>query len=368
MKKHVLPLICFVIAGCSNSELASFVPDNRPDYRQSRLLNSLEMPPNMVQNSVDDGLQVAELTGTENAQLSTYQTERSGQQSQQLANSLKYIHHLGDVAWLESRLPPDHLFNEVVSFWKSQGLNLTRVDNKVGIIETDWLTPQNNLPKSGLSKWVSGVLGGVFESGVRDKYRVRIDYDGALSRVYLTHYGASEEVLNKQGKITKSKRNDNGTTDYAWVATQRDPNLETEMLRRLNLYLLKQNKAGTEIAQSTPAVKALPELIDLNANQLAIVIHESYAHAWILLGNAIDRSGYELEAQNKNRGLYQFALYEQSKSFGFFGKTQKNLKATYTLGLSDQGLQQLAVLTAIDGTNPDKQAARAVLERIMKNL
>lgn len=364
-------LTLLTLTACSTGDLIDRLPDNRPDYKTSHTTNPLEIPPDLTQSSIDDSLTVAELSATDNASLSDYQNERSGQsgKTDKLAESLKNIHRSGDATWIEIEAAPSVVFNNAQSFWASNGLRLSRVDPNIGLMETAWLENKANLPASGISSILSNIIGGLTDEGVRDKFRTRIDYDGKRSFVYLTHYGATEQEITDQGKAVKDSHGQRrATSDYAWAASSRNPELEVEMLRRLNLYLLKGGKQSAATKQE----KAPNKQGNMTFSQLAdgtpvLVIDANFNQAWTLLGVAIDRAGYELSAQNRKGGTYTFVQVTERK-VGFIVKEIERDIKTYQIGLADQGQRQIAVLRSANQQRPTQAQAQAILQKISQEI
>ncbi len=362
-------VVAMTLTACSTSELVNKLPDNRPNYKMSRTTNPLEIPPDLTQSSIDDSLNVAELSATDNASLSAYQNERKTQSHSvdKLKASLQSIQTKGDVSWIVIKGEPGDVFNKAKRFWQDNGLGLSRVDAGIGIMETDWLENKKNVPTSGISAIIGRVISGLTDEGVRDKFRTRVDYDGTNSLVYITHYGATEEQLDDRGKIirnnqTKSNRADFNT--YKWVEGSRNPELEVEMLRRMNLYLHKKGKVSVKPSASANSNMRLSRLAD---GTPALVINDTFNNAWLVLGIAIDRSGFDLSSQNRQNGIYRFEKITERK-VGFILKDVERDIESYQIGLADQGQQQVAVIRSVNGKKPTQAQAQAVLQQIAKGV
>ncbi len=369
MNKKITPFIfsAILLGGCSNSSLLDSLPDNRPDYRQSRVTNPLEIPPDLTSSSIDDVMIVPELSGTDNADLSTYQKERGGkaQSGDRLKESLKNIHHSGDKSWIEIDDTPGNVFKNAKSFWLKNGLPLSRVDANIGIMETGWLENNPKLPKSGISGFISSLFSSLHDDGVRDKFRTRIDYDGKKSFVYVTHYSATEEEVDDTGKIVSGSRKGNDNNTFAWVESKRNPELEVEMLRRLNLYL---NKRGQQNATDNTSQKGgSVGFAKLQDGTPVLVINSDFNQAWRLLGIAIDRAGFDVDAQNRQSGIYSFAKITDKK-VGFIVKEIERTIDSYTIGLAEQQGQQLAVVRTHNQKVPSPEQAQAILEKISQEI
>ena len=58
----VLPLLFAALAGCSRltSKLDAVIPDNRTEYRKSRTLPDLEVPPDLTTDAIRDRMAIPE--------------------------------------------------------------------------------------------------------------------------------------------------------------------------------------------------------------------------------------------------------------------------------------------------------------------
>ncbi|MGY0399307.1 MAG: outer membrane protein assembly factor BamC [Ostreibacterium sp.] len=357
--------IALLVSACSTS-LESRLPDNRPNYKQSRVVNSLEIPPDLTQLNIDDTLVVPELSAADKTDLSTYQRERNKASKKGLADSLKNIYRSGDATWIEIAENPDKVFNLTKQFWDSNGLPLTRVDKKIGIMETDWLEANNGTPSTGIFGFLSGLMNTITDNGIRDKFRTRIDYDGKKSYVYLTHYGATEQEVNEVNQVVNSKLGSNSdSNNYAWIASSRNAELEVEMLRRLNLYLNRHGQQNT--ANKVAKQETRMTFTQLSDGTPALIINGDFNQAWGLLGIAIDRAGYEINSQNRHKGSYNFAQITDKK-VGLLIKEIERSVDTYTVGLADQGKRQIAVVRSHDQKPVSVAEAQTVLQKIAKEI
>ncbi len=368
MNKKITALIIstVILSGCSNSSLLSSIPDNRPDYRQSRVGNPLEVPPDLTSSSIDDVMLIPELSGTDNAKLSTYQKERIGHSKtgNRLQESLKNIHHSGDKSWIEIADTPDNVFKNAKNFWLKNGLPLARVDANIGIMETDWLETNPKLPQSGIGRLISGFLSTLHDNGIRDKFRTRIDYDGKKTFVYVTHYSATEEEVNVTGDVVSGSRKGSDENTFAWIESKRNPELEVEMLRRLNLYL---NRRGQQNATASKMNKDAIDFAKLQDGTPVLVIKSNFSKAWSVLGIAIDRAGFDVGTQNRKEGIYSFAKIVDKK-VGFIVKKVERTVDSYTIGLAEQGGQQLAVVRTHNKKKPSPEVAAAILQKISQEI
>ena len=129
--------------------------------------------------------------------------------------------------WLLVDMPPSDVWSLSKEFFRSFGFKIEKENQKIGILETDYLEIDTNVPdkslgaiRSGLSKLLNTQYG----LPIADKYRIRIESldDPNQSEVYLTLASIGEVV---QGELR------------VWQAREKDVELETEMLLHLMVFL-----------------------------------------------------------------------------------------------------------------------------------
>lgn len=379
MKKIVLfshlliaSLVTFLFA-CTNSDIMDSLPDNRPDYKQSKSINRLEIPPDLTQSSLDDSLIVPELRGSDNISLSVYTDERTNTTdttNNPFEQGLKNIHREGDTSWIELVEQPTVVWQQLRNFWNDRGIILIRNDEAIGIMETDWLERQKNMPSGAIQGLIGKIFAGLYDDGHRDKYRTRIDFDGEKTYVYLTHYGASEEAVDVTGDVVRGRSlNKDADISYAWVADQRDPELEVEMLRRMSLYFSKlegQDKL-VETQAKDPTTPGKLSITNLDDGTPALIIQGDFNRAWTLLGVAIDRAGYEINQQDRKNGQYNVAKVDTKEIGLIFSEIEKTI-TTYDIGLADMDSQQVAVVRSINKQAADPNASLLFLQNISKEI
>lgn len=366
--------LLFFLFACTNSDIIDALPDNRPDYKQSKSINQLEIPPDLTQSSLDDSLQVPELRGADNISLTMYTDERESINQADynpFEQGLKNIHRQGDSSWIQLNEKPQVVWKQLLNYWNDRGILLVRRDEAIGIMETDWLERRSNMPSGAVQSLIGKIFSGLYDDGHRDMYRTRIDYDGETTYVYLTHYGASEEAVDAAGDVVRTggRLNNNADITFAWVADQRDPELEIEMLRRLSLYFSKLDGQEKIIAAESKDALTPGKLrvTNLDDGTPALVIQGDFNQAWTILGIAIDRAGYEINQQDRKNGQYNVAKID-IKEIGLIFPEEEKTVTTYDVGLADMSDQQVVVVKSINKETADPNASLLFLQNISKEI
>ncbi len=370
------------LTACSTN-FDTLLPDRRPDYRQSKPAQTLEVPPDLTSSTIDDTLVVPEIDPAGSASLSAYAGERSGSRQPQIKKAETVLppqpgialEQDGNQRWLVVAAPADQVWPKVREFWTSNGFALKRDDPTIGIMETDWVENRADIPQDGVRAILKKYLDVLYSAPTRDRFRTRLERaaDGKSTEIYLTHSGVEEVAM---GGASASS-----TNTYIWQRRPADPELEAEMLNRLTVYLgasekraeAQQAKAGT-----TPAGPRV-SLVE-QGGESRLIVGEDYSRAWRLVGLALDSSSYAVEEQNRSQGLYVVEYRDPEKEnqkpgdegwlskLAFWrGKPDAPPVGTrYRVRLSGQG-QQTVVVVRDASDQPDSSAgAKQVLEALQK--
>ena len=142
--------------------------------------------------------------------------------------------------WLVVDLPPSEVWSLTKEFFRSYNFKIEKENQKIGILETDYLEIETVVPDKSLGAIRAGlakVLKTQYGLPIADKYRVRIEPGEDLnkSEVYLTLSSIGEVV---DGAMRK------------WQPREKDVELETEMLLTLMVFLGNDREGAIEKIQS----------------------------------------------------------------------------------------------------------------------
>lgn len=266
MKNSVsIPLLAsaLLISGCSHLPFA-----HKTDYTSAKPGAELEIPPDLTKPAENDRYGIPEGGGS--ATLSTYQQAQTTRAVLPEIKSAK-IEREGTERWLVVQGTPEELWPRIKSFWTDMGYTLKIDDPKAGIMETEWKESQ----------------------GLRNKYRTRLERDGTDTDIYVSQRGMT------------------GTTGHAligsgkteWQPSAPNIELETEMLSKLML-----NFGAT---QASP-VESAPTHARLSSQDNDITLDIPVDRAWRQVGLALDRVGFTVEDQDREKGIY-FVNYQNPK-------------------------------------------------------
>lgn len=345
-----------LLAGCSSLE-----PD-RIDYKSATKSSTLEVPPDLTALSRDSRFSVPGVAVTASA-FNTGQTQAGVPVAANALSDVR-IERSGNQRWLVVGRPAEQIYPVVRDFWQDNGflLNIDRQD--IGVMETDWAENRAKLPQDFLRNALGKVFEGIYDTGERDKFRVRLERSGNNTEVYITHRGMVEKVIANAG-------NANSTERTMWEPRPSDPELETEMLRRLMLKLgVTQEQAK---AQAAAGVSARPTSRVANANGTPVVqVDDGFDRAWRRVGLSLDRTGFTVEDRDRAQGIY-FVRYVEpkadSKEPGFFGKlfgAGSNNAAPLKFRIALRSVGESTTVSVLNAAGSPESSANA--QRIVKVL
>jgi outer membrane protein assembly factor BamC len=388
--------LCLMLGGCT--VYGDWFGGDKSNYQSgARRTQALDVPPDLTQLQKDSRYQpqggvitASDLNknGAPQAASAPAQGPAASSPSVVALNSVGdlRIEHSGDQRWLATKLTPEQAWSKVKDFWLAKGFTLTVDDPQTGILQTDWLEDRTRLPGGVVHDTVAKVFAGMFDSGMRDRYRTRLErgQDGG-TEIFITHFGAMEEVMGFQ------------KSEVQWVPRPSDPGLEAQMLNQLMLALgglpqpVNYAAAGAASAPDASAsaaaegptnaaalasAAALPPINGTNAGgppRARIVpdqpgatmqVDDNFDRTWRRVGLALDHGGFTVEDRDRAQGLYFVRFVDAkeaskdepgilSKIEGWFGHTGPNPVGKYRISIKGNG--NVSTVTVLnDQGQPDK--------------
>lgn len=289
------------LAGCG----AMGMGNKRIDYRTGAVqAPTLELPPDLDMPAADDRYKVP---GSESESVATYSGYQGatggGQAAQPVSKVLPQSANVrmvaeGNQRWLVVDQSPDAVWANVKLFLQENGLSIKTEDEAAGVMETEWVENRAKIPQDAVRNVIGKVFDGMYSSGERDQYRVRLarTADGAQTEIHLTHRGM-QEVMDADGNTSK------------WQPRAADPELEAVMLQKLMVRLGASESqavqasaaAGAGVSVQGDGKASLQEIFD--GSQI-MSINDAFDRSWRRVGLAIERAGFAVEDRDRARGIY----------------------------------------------------------------
>lgn len=315
--------LSLALVGCSVTD--TLTESSKIDYRSAKKGPGLDVPPDLVSPRSDDRYRVPEPGGDRT--LSGFQKGQGAVATQGGPTLLPTVDGVrmersGTQRWLVVNRPPEVVWPMLKAFWIESGFSVAVDSSEIGIFETEWAENRAKIPQDGLRKAVGKVFDGLYDSGLRDKFRTRIERTKDGTEIYLTHRGMEEVYTNPQQKDRT-----------VWVSRPTDPELEAEFLRRL-MGRLGVNKetvvaalpvAGTG-ASSAASGRAEKAVIQGQGADQKLNIADNFDQAWRQISLALDRGGFTVDDRDRSKGQF-FVRYvdpetqaKLSEKPGFFAR------------------------------------------------
>ena len=236
--------------------------------------------------------------------------------------------------WLLVEIPPSDVWALSKEFFRSYGFKIEKENQKIGLIETDYLEIETQVPDKSLGAIrtaLSKALKTQYGLPIADKYRIRIEpTDNPMkSEVYLT--------LSSIGEVVS------GAT-RVWQPREKDVELETEMLLKLMVFLGSDRSDAISKIQSNTAENITKLTVELSETGYATLIFPfDKKESWKLLGWALDELSVDIEDRDQIEGSY---FINVTPNKGFFSKllSTASITKTYQLILKEDANSQSRVI------------------------
>lgn len=359
------------LTGCQY--LGSKFTDEKIQYETTNTRAPLEVPPDLSQLPMDDRFVVPgkpqTVTAIQVAESEEARKQAAGVQTEVgtsavLPNTVvAKIVKDADGRYIQINLPPDQVWNTVLDFWPSVGLQVEREDPRAGVMETNWAENKANLPQDIIRATLGKILDAVYSTGERDRYRTRLERNAqGGTDIYITN--------RRMVEVYTTTREEN----TAWQPAPPDKELEAEMLTRLSLRLENEfnpkqktrDEIDTSALQKSNAapVYVSTEVKDAEGKTTALTVDEPFDRAWRRVGVGLDRVGFTIEDRDRSAGTYFIRYldpdYEVKKRNDeglftrWFGKDKPIDAPLYRVILKSDSIEGKTTVTAEpDSTNTD---------------
>ena len=377
MRNHLLALAALVLlAGCSKimPKLDKVMPDTRTEYRKSRSMPDLEVPPDLTTDAIKDRMAIPD--GGDAATYSSYQ-ERIAQRKRQREvekSANDAIKVLDNEHILAVQGAPKQVWPQLRKFMQEARYKLELDDEDLGVIETVWDENAEQL--------------------TRQKFKIFAEA-GDQAGTTLLYVSQRVETLAKKGD------------KMAWQPAERDAAQEKDLVSRLQQYLVgtraapaarpsmaaasdttakaaSTKDAGTAAASAMTAEEAyarrpdtegkVASLVSAGAGKLYLAIEQPFAEAWTNVGLALERSGYAVDQSDKDRGTFYLRVNPadgETKKRGLLSKMKfwgKDEDQRLQLNLTAVGPRTEAVLLDKEGRWEQGEVTRKLLTAVAQGL
>ena len=352
------------------SWLNSAFPDRSKDYKKAETTRSLEVPPDLTATAATDALVVPEGETTLSGYTSARETlVRSGTVPVLPGQEGMQLERHRDRTWLVVDGEPRAVWAKAREFWLENGFLIVREDPAIGVLETDWVENRDYLPQGAIRGLISRVWEGAYTSAYQDRYRMRLEVG--------ERPGTTELFVSHQGVEEVAQGTADSTQTYVWTPRPRDPGLESEMLKRLMIYMgVAPQQAEQQLAQKQKEPQeAQAELIQQESGDAVLVVHEGFPRAWRSVGITLDRVDFAVEDRDRSSGIYYVRYNDPLKGekkgvlskLAFWSDDEEQV-VTYQIKLSDDGANTRVVVLNAAGEPEKSVTAVRILTLLYEEL
>jgi len=375
---RILAAACgaLILGGCSSVNLDEYLPDKSVEYKREKAAEkNLEVPPDLTSSRINDRMSVPENYVGVATNYSEYMTDRrlrgadgGGRYTNAVlpANPTMRIERDQDQRWLVIDAPADAVWDRVLDFWQDQGVLLEEQDPELGIMRTSWLENRANIKRDIITDTLRGVFDGLYETSLRDQYRVRFERIGTQqTEIFLTHYGMQEVAqTGTQGQ----------TETTVWTPRDRDPELEVIMMRRLMTFLgAADERARAQLAAAGRST-ARSQLVQ-SRDGVKLVIGEDFVRSWRLVGLSLDRVGFAVEDRDRSQGLYYVRYNDPAaeveegllSSLKFWGDDEDDSQR-YQIRMAQDGRNTVVTVLDEQGQPEQSNTGRRILNLLREQI
>jgi len=304
------------------------------NYQPTENVDSLIIPPDLTKPSLkgafsvvvepDDDLSV--LTRVQNVEVMRDQYQR----------------------WLLVDLPPQEVWTLSKEFFRSYGFKIDKENQKIGLIETDYLEIETKVPDKSLGAIraaLSKALKTQYGLPIADKYRIRIEptENKDKSEVYLT-LSSIGEVVSGAIKL--------------WQPREKDVELETEMLLKLMVFLGSDSQEAINKIQSDRNLDkdtAIITISELGFPELSLPLDKN--ESWRFVGFALDELSVDISDRDQLSGSFYIKV---TPDRGFFSKLINTVSSvkTYQIVLMEDNSATTRVIFADLKEENDSEAIK----------
>jgi outer membrane protein assembly factor BamC len=359
----LLPVVAALLVSACSSVKKVAPGQDKVDYKKSEVTESLEVPPDLSSNTINDAP-----ASLDAATYSEYGDSRIDVRNSAVlpAQSNMRVERDGNQQWLVVRGTPAQVWPRVKEFWLQEGFLIKMEDPRVGIIETGWAENRAEIPQGPIRNILGKVLDSVYSSATRDQFRVRLENGTQpdTTEVFLTHRGMQEVMSGGAVDATP-----------VWEPRATDPELEAEMLKRLMVYMgVEEQKAQTMLAQQTD--REIRAQLVSDASGTMLLVYEDFSRAWRRTGIALDRVGFAVEDRNRSEGTY-FVRYSDPlagedkgmlSKLAFWSSDDEVAAKQYQIKLVAGGAKTQVIVNDAQGVRDTTTTAKRILTLLEEQL
>ena len=305
----IFTLLVIFLSGCAS--VTEYVSDLTAPEREDLVVYKrdsqyqdtqfdLEVPPDLISPRERNALDIPDFVKNNEAKLFTVDTK---------LENIELIRNGRDSMLSLKNIEKRVLWDKLVSFWRSEGFGLSQRDYTLGSIKTVYLENLSEAQLGTIQRYVGRYVPLLVSPETRDSFKTRILEQDDKINILVTHYG--KEYMS------------DGETEFRWQNRPRDPEIESEMLSRLYIFLggEEAKSRGYNVVKSTGLRNKASLNIDENGIH-TLFISDIYERVWPQTIRTLETIGVQLLNTKESDGIIllsarEFNVEENDSMFGF---------------------------------------------------
>tara|TARA_B100000242_G_C43017756_1_gene473416 strand:- start:34 stop:1245 length:1212 start_codon:yes stop_codon:yes gene_type:complete len=296
-KNAIVILFSILFAGCSglNNYAKNILSDPRneqlvyktdKDYSSSQI--DLIIPPDLTQPNTERSLSLPEIVKNDSDKLFTIDSK---------LENIKIFRQGQSMFLSVSTTDKILLWNNIKSFWLTEGFQILNEDITIASIRTNYLENLSEAQLGTVQRVVGRYVPLLVSPETRDSYSTRLVKKENGYDVVVTHYG--KEFMS------------DGDTEFRWQNRPRDIEFENEMISRMFMYLGgdEAREAGYVVANINRATDKVLLSSDERGFQ-TLFIPDIYERVYPRIISSLDKLGINILSENSSDGLILVSLSE----------------------------------------------------------
>ncbi len=290
-------MLSTALSACSSMSdyIGNIISDDREElvvYKRDKAYDEtqfdLEVPPDLITPTRRDVLEIPDYVGERNIPIFTVDTK---------LDNLKLLRDGRDSYLFVNTDEKKLLWDRVSSFWQSEGFRLSQKDFSLGIMKTVFLENLSEAQLGTVQRIVGRYVPLLVSPDTRDSFKTRFLFRDNGVDIILTHYG--KEYMS------------DGDVEFRWQNRPRDPEIESEMLARLYIFLggEEAKSKGYAVVKSTATRNKASLNIDENGVH-TLYVSDIFERVWPQTIRSLETIGVTINSAIENDGVISVSARE----------------------------------------------------------
>ena len=295
--KYIVFFLYLPLIGCSSigEYVSNITSEDREDlviYKRNTPYEDtqfdLEVPPDLINPETTDVLEIPEYAKEREIEIFTVDTK---------LDNIKIVRQGRDSFLVIKSTDKKLIWDSINRFWQSEGFKLSQKDYTLGIVKTVFLENLSEAQLGTIQKYVGRYVPLLVAPETRDSFKTRLLLKDESIDILITHYG--KEYMS------------DGDAEFRWQNRPRDPEIESEMISRLFIYLGgdEAKSKGYTVVKSTGTRNRASLNID-EYGMHTLFIADIFERVWPQTIKSLETIGIKILSAKESDGIIKVSATE----------------------------------------------------------